>query len=324
MLFVISGEAGIYGEEQAMAQPLLRLGSRGSPLAMAQTLMTRAALMQLTGEGEEAFPLTIIRTTGDAITDRALSESGGKGLFTKEIDEAQLAGAIDLSIHSGKDLPTRLPDGLIEAGYLPRADVRDAFIGHAARRLRDLPQGATLGTASLRRGAQALRLRPDLKIALIRGNVETRLRKVAEGEFDGTLLAMAGLTRLGLAERVHEILGEDVFLPAVAQGAIGIVIRRDDPHTAALAERIVDEVTSIAVSAERSFLRVLDGSCRTPIAGHAQLKDGQLGLRGQVLSPDGKQAIEDHAVGKTGNAESIGETLGRAVKERLPPGFFAA
>jgi hydroxymethylbilane synthase len=312
-----------FGGIKAMAQPILRLGSRGSPLAMAQTIMTRAALMALTGEGEERFPLTIIKTSGDTIQDRALSESGGKGLFTKEIDEAQLANAIDVSIHSGKDLPTRLPDGLMEAGYLPRADIRDAFIGHKVRRLADLPQGAKLGTASLRRGAQARRLRPDLEIALIRGNVDTRLRKVAEGEFDGTLLAMAGLTRLGLTAHVHEILEPDVFLPAVAQGAIGIVIRETDSHAAKLVRDIIDVSTSIAVSAERAFLRMLDGSCKTPIAGYARLLDGDLNLQGQVLSVDGRITFEGTETGNGLHAAQLGETLGMRIKEQLPPNFFA-
>jgi hydroxymethylbilane synthase len=305
-----------------MVQPILRLGSRGSPLAMAQTLMTRAALMQITGEGEERFPLTIIKTTGDMILDRALSESGGKGLFTKEIDEAQLAHAIDVSIHSGKDLPTRLPEGLTEAGFLPRADTRDAFIGHKAKRLIDLPQGAKLGTASLRRGAQAKRLRPDLNIALIRGNVQTRLNKVAEGEFDGTLLAMAGLNRLGLAEHVDEILDTAAFLPAVAQGAIGIVIRTGDASADALVSQIVDRATTLAVTAERSFLRVLDGSCRTPIAGYATLSGDGLTMRGQVLSLDGATVFEDQGEASTTQAEHLGEGLGNRIKQRLPSGFF--
>jgi hydroxymethylbilane synthase len=306
-----------------MAQPILRLGSRGSPLAMAQTLMTRAALMALTGAGEDRFPLTIIKTTGDTILDRALSESGGKGLFTKEIDEAQLANEIDVSIHSGKDLPTTLPQGLIEAGYLPRADMRDAFIGYKVKRLRDLPHGAKLGTASLRRGAQAKRLRPDLEIALIRGNVETRLRKVAEGEFDGTLLAMAGLNRLGLSQHMHEILDPADFLPAVAQGAIGIVIRDDDAHAAGFTREIVDTLTSIAVTAERGFLRTLDGSCRTPIAGYATVSNGTVSLQGQVLSLDGATVFNDHESGEARQSGAVGETLGARIKAKLPPNFFA-
>jgi hydroxymethylbilane synthase len=315
-----------------MVQPILRLGSRGSPLAMAQTLMTRAALMHITGEGEDRFPLTIIKTTGDMILDRALSDSGGKGLFTKEIDEAQLANAIDVSIHSGKDLPTRLPDGLIEAGFLLRADTRDAFIGHKAKRLMDLPHGAKLGTASLRRGAQARRLRPDLEIALIRGNVQTRLNKVAEGEFDGTLLAMAGLSRLGLTEHVDEILDTEAFLPAVAQGAIGIVIRAEDPASQSLVAQIIDQATTLAVTAERAFLRVLDGSCRTPIAGYATLSSSGLAMRGQVLSLDGATVFEDQGEAPASNAASLGaaslgaaslgEALGNRIKQRLPSGFF--
>jgi hydroxymethylbilane synthase len=303
--------------------PLLRLGSRGSPLALAQTHLTQRLLAEATGESLERFPITIIRTTGDAILDRALAESGGKGLFTKEIDEAQLAREIDLSIHSGKDLPTALPDGLIEAGYLPREDVRDAFIGHKVRRLADLPNGARLGTASLRRGAQAKALRPDLSIALIRGNVETRLRKVAEGEYDGTLLAMAGLNRLGLAQHAHEMLDVDRFLPAIAQGAIGIVVRSDDKAAQVLAARIVDAVTSIAVSAERAFLRVLDGSCRTPIAGHARLSGDDIQFRGQVLAIDGSRDFTAGGAAKTGDATALGARLGEEIKARLPEGFFA-
>ena len=303
--------------------PILRLGSRGSPLALAQSYMTQAALAALTGESKERFPLTIIKTTGDQIQDRALSESGGKGLFTKEIDEAQLAGSIDVSIHSGKDLPTRLPDGLMEAGYLPRADVRDAFIGYEARCLMDLPLGATLGTASLRRAAQAKRLRPDLVIALIRGNVDTRLRKVADGEFGGTLLAMAGLTRLGLMQHVHEILDTDRFLPAVAQGAIGIVIRSNHPLARDLTAGIVDAATTCAVSAERAYLRVLDGSCKTPIAGYATISAGVLEMRAQVLSADGSVTFEDHLHGTADAAIRLGETLGNGIKSRLPANFFA-
>jgi hydroxymethylbilane synthase len=191
------------------------------------------------------------------------------------------------------------------------------------KRLRDLPQGARLGTASLRRGAQAKRLRPDLEIALIRGNVETRLRKVAEGEFDGTLLAMAGLNRLGLSQHVHEILDPADFLPAVAQGAIGIVIRDGDAHSAGFTREIVDALTSIAVAAERGFLRTLDGSCRTPIAGHATVNNGTVILQGQVLSLDGATVFDDRESGEARQSGMVGETLGLRIKAKLPPNFFA-
>jgi hydroxymethylbilane synthase len=301
---------------------LLRIGTRGSPLALAQAHMTQAALAAATGAPAERFPIVIIKTSGDMIQDRALAESGGKGLFTKEIDEAQLRGEIDLSVHSGKDLPTALPDGLAEAGYLPRADVRDAFIGHRARRLDDLPQGARIGTASLRRAAQLRRARPDLRIELLRGNVETRLRKVADGECDATLLAMAGLTRLGLADRAHEILPVERFLPAVAQGAIGLVTRAGDNATADLVAAIVDEDTTTAVAAERRFLARLDGSCRTPIAGHARIADGRLALDGEALSPDGGRVIADRREGPREEAGAVGDALGLAIRARLPADFF--
>jgi hydroxymethylbilane synthase len=317
---------GIQGKSWnvGMLEPILRLGSRGSPLALAQSELTRALLAKASGESIERFPLTIIKTTGDKIQDRALSESGGKGLFTKEIDEAQLANEIDVSVHSGKDLPTVLPDGLTEAGFLPREDHRDAFIGHKVKRLMDLPLGAKLGTASLRRGAQALLLRPDLQVSLIRGNVETRLRKVAEGEFDGTLLAMAGLNRLGLAHHVHETLPDTAFLPAVAQGAIGIVIRANDKHAKALVGRIIDAATTRAATAERRFLRMLDGSCRTPIAALARENDGELSLSVQVLSPDGKRFVSGKDHGDLAQAAELGERLGTAIRAELPADFFHA
>jgi hydroxymethylbilane synthase len=307
-----------------MSDAILRLGSRGSPLALAQSELTRALLSKASGESIDRFPLTIIKTTGDAIQDRALAESGGKGLFTKEIDEAQLAGEIDVSVHSGKDLPTVLPDGLMEAGFLPREDHRDAFIGHKVKRLMDLPLGAKLGTASLRRGAQALLLRPDLHVSLIRGNVETRLRKVANGEFDGTLLAMAGLNRLGLAHHVHEILPDTHFLPAVAQGAIGIVIRSNDLKARELVGRIVDSATTRAATAERRFLRMLDGSCRTPIAALARESNGQITLEVQVLSPDGKRIVSGKDSANPGDAADLGERLGQAIRADLPADFFHA
>ena len=305
------------------APPTLTIGTRGSLLALAQAHMTAAALARASGLLAERFPLRVIKTSGDLIQDRALSEAGGKGLFTKEIDEAQLAGEVGVAVHSGKDLPTVLPEGLTLAGFLPRADVRDAFIGHGGALLQSLPAGARIGTASLRRQAQLLRAFPKLKVDLIRGNVQTRMNKVASGEYAGTLLALAGLTRLGLAGEVTQILDMEAYLPAVAQGAIALVIRTGDAHAAALVARISDPDTMTAVSAERAFLHELDGSCRTPIAGYATVGEGKIHLRVEVLSPDGRDHIADSLSGDAGEAALMGGTLGRAIKARLPPDFFA-
>ena len=298
------------------------IGTRGSPLALAQAHMTAKALAAATGFGENSFPLDVIKTTGDMIQDRALSESGGKGLFTKEIDEAQLSGRVDIAVHSGKDLPTVLPKGLIVAGYLPRADVRDVFIGHRGLLLQSLPAGARIGTASLRRQAQLLRSFPKLKVDLIRGNVQTRLGKVENGEYAGTLLALAGLMRLGLADRATQILDIDTYLPAVAQGAIALVTREGDEAALGHVANIGDPATMTAVSAERAFLHELDGSCRTPIAGHATLIDDKVTLRVLVMSPNGRKCFEDSRTAPAPDAIALGETLGRDIKAKLPPGFF--
>ena len=211
----------------------LRIGTRGSPLALAQTRETRRLLAKAHGADEDSIEIVVIRTTGDMIQDRALSQAGGKGLFTKELDAAMLEGRIDIAVHSSKDLPTLMPDGIVVAGFLPREDVRDVLIAAGPRSIADLPKGANVGTASLRRGAQVKRLRPDVTISLLRGNVETRLRKVEAGEYDASLLALAGLKRLGLADKAAAILSEDDFLPAVGQGAVGITARTDDARTLA-------------------------------------------------------------------------------------------
>ncbi|MFM9973361.1 MAG: hydroxymethylbilane synthase, partial [Beijerinckiaceae bacterium] len=272
------------------------------------------------GELEERYEIIIIKTTGDAIQDRALSESGGKGLFTKEIDEAQLAGAIDLSVHSGKDLPTRLPDGLSEAGFLEREDPRDAFISLKARTIADLPKGAIVGTASLRRQALIMHMRPDLTVTLLRGNVQTRLAKLKSGEVDATILAMAGLNRLGLAHEAASVLETDGFLPAVAQGAIALVARSGDTATMAAAHGITHAATTACVGAERAFLTVLDGSCRTPIAAFCTLQGGGYHLLGLVLSPDGRQIFQGEETGA--DPRRIGEILGLRIKPQLPPDIF--
>jgi hydroxymethylbilane synthase len=300
-----------------------RIGTRGSALALAQAHETRDRLMAAHGLGADAFEIVVIKTSGDRIQDRPLSEAGGKGLFTKEIEDALLAGSIDFSVNSTKDMPTALPDGLGLVAYLPREDVRDAFISVVARRLADLPPGARVGSAALRRRAQLLRLRPDLRVDLLRGNVPTRLARVADGSFDATFLAFAGLRRLGLADRASDVLSADDFLPAVGQGAIGLEARVDDDATAALLAAVHDPATGACVTAERAFLAVLDGSCRTPIAGHAVIADGCLVFRGEVLLPDGSESHTIAGDGDPAGAEAIGRTAGEALRRAAGADFFA-
>src|SRR5579862_1449845 len=244
----------------------MRIGTRGSPLALVQTNEVRRALARAHVCDEARFEIVVIRTSGDAIQDRSLADAGGKGLFTKEIDAALLNGEIDAAVHSSKDLPTFLAEGVTIAGYLPREDVRDAFISARAKSIVELPKGARFGTASPRRQAQILRMRPDLEAVLLRGNVETRLRKTENGEVDATLLAFAGLKRLGLAHRATAILSVSEFLPAVGQGAIALTARASDATVAHALVPIVDPDTGAALVTERAFLAALDGSCRTPIA----------------------------------------------------------
>ncbi len=303
-----------------MAQSI-RIGTRGSPLALAQARMVRDALAaQAGGDGIE---IVAIRTSGDRIQDRPLSEAGGKGLFTKEIEEALLAGTIDLAVHSAKDMPTVLPDGLMLAACLPREDVRDAFISRKAASLRELPHGAVVGTASLRRQALVKRLRPDVSTVVLRGNVETRLRKLEAGEVDATLLALAGLKRLGLASAATALLDVAEFLPAVGQGAITIETRTDDTRTRDLLAKIDHADTSTALACERAFLAVLDGSCRTPIAGYATLDGDAISFRGMILRPDGSEVFETSRAGKRRDAVSLGADAGAELKRRAPPDFFA-
>ena len=301
---------------------VLAIGTRGSPLALAQAHQTQELLAEALGLDLAQVPLRIIRTTGDAIQDRPLSEAGGKGLFTKELDIALLSGAIDLAVHSAKDLPTWLPEGVAIAGYLPREDVRDAFISHRAARLQDLPHGALVGSASLRRQAQVRRLRPDLRVGLMRGNVETRLAKLERGEADATLLAVAGLRRLGLEHRAPAVLDTDSFLPAVGQGAIALAIRAGDSRVEAAVAPILDAATGHALAAERAFLAVLDGSCRTPIAGHARLFGGVLEVRGLVLRPDGSDSLEAARRGAVADAATLGREAGLDLRARLPADFL--
>jgi len=307
-----------------MSFPRLRIGTRGSPLALAQTHQVRAALARVHRVSEEAISVCVIRTGGDAIQDRPLAEAGGKGLFTKELDLALMNDEIDLAVHSGKDIPTLIPDDLAIPGFLEREDVRDCFISSIAENLADLPRGARVGTASLRRAAQVKHVRGDLTTPLLRGNVETRLRKLEAGEVDATLLALAGLKRLGLQDKATAILSTRDFLPAPGQGAIGIVIRADDPSTRGCIAPILHQPTSFAVAAERAFLSALDGSCRTSIAALAEIANGQLSLRGMVLRPDGSEVFETQRSGPAADAITIGESAGRELLTRLPAGVLAA
>jgi hydroxymethylbilane synthase len=300
----------------------LRIGSRGSPLALVQARTVRARLAAALGLEEEAIELTIIRTSGDLIQDRPLSEVGGKGLFTKEIEEALLDRRIDLAVHSAKDMPTFSQPGLMLAACLEREDPRDVFISRKAASLAELPKGATLGTASLRRQAIAKRTRPDLQVVPLRGNVHTRLRKLDDGEVDATILALAGMKRLGLVEHATAIMSAEEFLPAVAQGAIGIETRTDDARTRELLTRIDHADTSTAIACERAFLAELDGSCKTPIGGHADISGDTIHFRGLLAHPDGNPSCEHRSRGPRADAVKIGTEAGRAIKRDAPAGLI--
>ena len=304
--------------------PFLRIGTRGSPLALAQAQEVRARLSAAHDVPAEALETGGIKTSGDRIQDRALSEVGGKGLFTKEIEEALAEGHIDLAVHSSKDMPTVLPDGLVLSAFLPREDVRDAFISERAASFEALPEGAVLGTSSLRRKAMALRLRPDLEVVEFRGNVETRLRKLAEGVADATLLAMAGLRRLGLEEHVTAPLDPERFIPAAGQGAVTIETRIDDDRLLGLVAAINDADTADCLAAERAYLRRLDGSCRTPIGGYARLEGDRLRFRGIVLAPDGSAACEAERRGPRSDPAALGLAAAEAVLEAGAAGLLPA
>jgi hydroxymethylbilane synthase len=302
---------------------LLRIGTRGSPLALAQAGTVRARLAAVHGLAPECIDIKVIRTTGDMILDRPLAEVGGKGLFTKEIEEALLTGAIDLAVHSAKDMPTVLPAGLAITAVLPREDARDAFISRTAKTLTELRPGAVVGTASLRRQALVKRLRPDLDVISFRGNVQTRLRKLEEGSADATLLALAGLKRLGLTDAATAILSLDDFLPAVGQGIIAIETREADTRTREILAAIDHPDTAIALTAERAFLAVLDGSCRTPIAGHAAIAAGRVRFRGLIAKTDGSLTFETTREGSAGDAAALGADAGGELKQRGGANFFA-
>jgi len=304
--------------------PALRIGSRGSPLALAQAEMVRARLAAAWPElaDRHAIAIEVIRTTGDRITDRPLAEAGGKGLFTKEIEEALLAGRVDLAVHSMKDLPTVIPDGLAVPCLLQREDPRDALIGKVAR-IADLPNGAVVGTSSLRRKAQLLARRRDLQIRDFRGNVDTRLRKLEHGDVQATILALAGLRRLGLEQRAAAILDPGELLPAVAQGAIGVEIRADDERMRDFLAPLHHTATGVAVAAERGVLEALDGSCRTPIAALASARTfGRLRLDALVARPDGSKVIRTAREGPEADAAEMGRDAGEELRRDAGPGFF--
>ena len=318
-----------------MSHAPMPIATRTSPLALAQAHDLQRRLAEAAGadDAEAAFPILGLSTTGDQITDRALLAAGGKGLFTKELETALLAGEARFAVHSMKDVPTRLPDGLKIAAILEREDPRDVLLAAGDRaRIEDLPQGATLGTASIRRQAQALALRPDLQIALLRGNVDTRLSKVRSGEVDATFLARAGLRRLGRAEAERTPLDTTAILPAPAQGCVGVEIRTGDGEAEAVLAKVNHLESQIRAAAERGVLEALDGSCRTPIAAHAELTGAEIHLRAEALTPDGKMRWADEtrvtlpeltppaaaALGRELGAQikrAGGETLARVVAE---------
>ena len=301
----------------------LRIGTRGSPLALAQANDVRARLIAAHGLTEDTVTIRIIKTSGDIIQDRPLSEVGGKGLFTKEIEEALLANEIDLAVHSMKDVPTVLPDGLFISTILKREDVRDAFISLKYKSLAEMPSGSVVGTSSLRRQAQVKRARPDLMVIDFRGNVETRLRKIADGVADATFLAHAGLNRLKLADRITAAIDTTAMLPAVAQGAVGIEIRSNDTATAKALAPLNHTATAICVTAERAFLAKLEGSCHTPIGGLAELNGSTLTFRGEILTPDGTGCHATAHTGPADQAAQIGIDAAQVLLDRAGPEFFA-
>ncbi len=307
------------------AQPL-KIGTRGSPLALAQAYETRQRLSAAFDLPEEAFEIVVIKTTGDnramIDADRPLKEIGNKGLFTKEIEEAMLRGDIDIAVHSTKDMPVEQPAGLVLDTFLPREDVRDAFISPSLKSIHDLPRGATVGTSSLRRRAQLLNRRPDLNVVEFRGNVQTRLKKLADGVADCTFLAMAGIRRLNMEDVPATAIAPEDMLPAIAQGTIGIERRSDDSRAAGMLEAIHHIETGQRLAAERALLAALDGSCETPIAGLAEINAGQLHLRGEVLRPDGSEAITEDVEGSIEDGVEMGRTVAKTLLAQAGAGFF--
>ncbi|MCY4304009.1 MAG: hydroxymethylbilane synthase [Aestuariivita sp.] len=300
----------------------LKIGTRGSPLALAQANEAATRIINTFQLPIEAIEIVIVKVMGDVIQDRPLREIGGKGLFTREIEEDLLANKIDIAVHSMKDMPVEQPPGLILNTYLPREDVRDAFVSLDFNSISELPDGATIGTSSLRRKAQILNKRPDLNIVEFRGNVQTRLRKLSEGIANCTFLAMAGLKRLDLEDDHCHPIHSDEMLPAVAQGAIGIERRATDLNTAHLLEAVHDKATEQSIATERAFLAELDGSCATPIAGLAELNGTHLRLRGEILRPDGSDLLSDDTSGSISDGPKIGKEMAEKLLSLADPNFF--
>ncbi len=300
----------------------LKIGTRGSPLALAQAYETRRRLSEAFDLPEEAFEIVVIKTTGDRVLDRPLKEIGGKGLFTREIEEDMLSGKIDIAVHSMKDMPVEQPAGLVLDTYLPREDVRDAFVSPEVNAITDLAEGETVGTSSLRRRAQLLNRRPDLNVVEFRGNVQTRLKKLEDGVAKCTFLAMAGLNRLGMSEVPATPIDVGDMLPAVAQGAIGIERREGDMRVAEMLETIHHGPTGKRLACERAYLAALDGSCETPIAGLAELSDGTVTLWAEILRPDGTEALSDSDTAAVEDGAELGREVAERLKSRAPKDFF--
>ena len=304
----------------------MKLGTRGSPLALAQAYETRDRLSLAFDLPPDAFEIVVIKTTGDDRSlidaDKPLKEIGGKGLFTREIEQELLSGRIDIAIHSMKDMPVLQPAGLVIDCYLPREDVRDAFVSPKVASLGDLPEGATVGTSSLRRKAQVLVAYPHLKVVEFRGNVQTRLKKLEDGVAACTFLAMAGLNRLGKSDVAQAAIEPEVMLPAVAQGAIGIERRGDDARAAEMLSALHDTQTGQRLAAERAFLATLDGSCETPIAALAELNGGTLRLRGEILRPDGSESLSDDRTAPIEDGAELGRAMAKTLLNEAGDGFF--
>ncbi len=309
-------------KRELMTQPLIKIGTRGSPLALAQAYETRDRLMAAHNMPEDRFEIVVIKTTGDKIQDRPLGEIGGKGLFTKEIEDALLDGSIDMAVHSMKDMPVEQPEGLVLDCYLPREDVRDAFVSLKYKSIADLPKGAKLGSSSLRRRAQILNRLPDIEVVEFRGNVQTRLRKLEEGIADATFLAMAGLNRLNNSAVAQSAIETDDLLPAVAQGAIGIERHKDNEAIHNMLAAIADVDTATRLAAERTFLKALDGSCQTPIAGLATLDGDTLTLQGQILRIDGSDQVSGAVTGAAKNGVELGQKLAAELLAKSGGNFF--
>ena len=308
-------------ERPTPASPL-RIGTRGSPLALAQAYETRARLAEAFDLPHEAFEIVVIKTTGDKVLDRPLKEIGGKGLFTREIEEDLLSETIDIAVHSMKDMPVLQPEGLLLDCYLPREDVRDAFVSLEFDSLDALPAGTKVGSSSLRRRAQLTARRPDLEVVEFRGNVQTRMKKLGDGVAGATFLAQAGLNRLGMADVARSAISPEDMLPAVAQGAIGIERRANDPRTAEMLAAVHDRDTGIRLAAERAFLAGLDGSCETPIAGLAEIDGPTLRLRGEILRPDGSEVLNEDRSAPIAEAAKLGADMARDLRARAGEGFF--